>query len=520
MAGEAAGRPPVRPERPAPRALARALASPALPVALAIGFLIAAATHLNLVKSIWLDETFTLDRTGRSLAETLDQARFTSLKPPVYFLLTHYWRTFDSSIEFVRLLSTGAIAGAALVLDRVSRVLEIGRGWRSVAILAALAPHFIWAGAEARHYALVLLFLSLGFLFWARLFVRESTDPWRDGAWFVLWNVLAILTFYYAGFVVAAQFVAAIPARRWRAWFATGAAIALALAPWIPLVHYHVTAQAGSYLPDVAAAGGPGLTGLAFLRDTLIPVWFHGSPLMFRPAAAGAVAALVGGLFLVRLVSTRPRWTRLELQLALLAGTGLALLFAVRVLNLTHADQRHWIVTAPGALLFLVATSHGIRPPALSRLGWAALVAVFALAATSFVRNERGSIDFRSAARYIHERERAGQPILVFLTNPAGFAYYYRGPNVFRRFPEDQLTFKDGGTRIELTPIERRRLAGLIGHATGDDPSFWVLEVPRQAKLPPVLEEVLGYRPEETDRITFRRANVYRLKLREPLTGR
>lgn len=492
----------------------------ALLVALLIFAVLSA--RLSLVKSMWYDEYLTWSRTGASLSDTIDNAYFRSTKPPVYFLLVHLWRVFGSSIEWIRLVSAGAILGSLVALHKLSGVLGIGRNWRSVALLAALTPHFIYISAEARAYAVCLFFLCWAMFLWAKVWVAASPRPGWTTVGFVAMCYLAMLTFYYSGFVVAGFLAAALlaPGRRWYAVRA-GIALLVLFIPWLPLVLFQIGVQR-TYQPPLAAETltwwqTVSTTGIAIgevVRDAVFRLSPLGSRVEFKLGLGAALVALVA----LRLTGPRPRWSRAETQVAGLALVGIAGVLAVRVANKTNADVRHWVVIVP-SLLVLVALVTSRLAAGFGRLGAAGLVAVFAATAVSFTRNELGSYDYRSAARWISQHERPDEPIVIFDFKPDPFRYYYRGRNLVREIPENQRT-RLGQGRFEFTPIEIRRLNAFLRRAAPPSRTFWAVQQYQPGpRLPPPSVTIDRYLRDSVaiiEQKELHKARVFRMKLIAP----
>lgn len=457
----------------------------------------AAATRYNLIRSMWLDEYLTWSRTAGSLADTLELAYFTSAKPPVYFLLVHWWRTLSDSIEWIRFASTLGVLGGLVALHRLSRTLGIPADWRSVALLAAVTPHLLYVGAEARVYGICLLFLCWAAYWWARVWVAEAPRPGLTTAGFVLASYLAILTFYYAGFVVAGLLLAAIlyPERRVYA-FRAGAALTALLIPWLPLVAVQVAGQ-GTYLEPIASeadsAGVLTSTG-RYLASQLVATVFRLAPVHTRAGFGVLLAAGLGAVLAARLLLTRPRWSRTESKVTIALLVPVAALLGLRTLNQVHADVRHWVVLVPGLLALPALLISRIRPGPLPVALAGGLLATVAVGAASFARNERGSYDFRAAAAAIQAAERPGEPIISFDGNPGPFLYYYKGPNPVRRIPSDLYIARPS---YPFTPEEAERLATFLRHAAAPERAFWIVEKYRRGgRFRPGAEVVDQYHPD------------------------
>jgi len=498
---------------PAENTLSSRLPAPGLVLGLAL--VAGLGTYVNLHKSIWLDEAFTLERTQGSLEQVLHWARFTSLKPPLYFVLASWWRKLGTSIEWTRALSTLCMMGAVVYFHRLSGTLRIGGAWLSLGLLAALTPHFLWAAAEARPYALTILFLASALYHAARLWFAESATPLRDAILLVLSGYGALLSFYYAGFVLAALFLVGLLARDLRRVVWPGVALAGLMIPWLGQISEHTSGQAGSYLIPVIPEGAgtwPGfLTALAWLARQAPAIIFRGAPVVNRPVFWLALGLFLAAILALRLRTGRPRWTRVETACALYAGLGFAMLAALRIANRTTVDMRHWIVVVPGLVLVPSLLAARIEPPRLGRLMLAGLALFLGTGLVSFVRNER-TPDWRGPAETVRQRERPGEPIVLLGQNPLPFQYYYRGFNSITRWPLNPYTSNRVDREWQVAEADRRHLGHLLDRAAPPDRSFWMVERTWPGSAPEVVERTLGEPVEVLGVWAFHQTRLYRLR--------
>lgn len=485
-----------------------------LPLLVALAFVLVAATFINVNKSIWADEAFTMDRTRTSLAETLRLAREVSNKPPLYFVLVYWWRTVSPSLEWARGLSTACMLLAVWVLHRLGRELRIGGGLLGLGLLAAITPHFIWAAAEARVYAMVVLALSATALMFARVWVNGSDRPTRDTALFVLAAYASLMTFHYAGFILAALFLAGLVYPDRKRLVAAGAILTALMLPWLGVISEQVDVQA-SYLPPVPVHGPLDLARWVAFEVT--EILQRTVPVYASPARQAAFAGLLGGIVALRIGTARGRLAREEWWALAFGGASFLLVAAVRFLNKTMVDTRHWIVVGPPLLLAVAVLASRLRPARLATAALAALGLALAVGAASLLRNERGPSDWHGAIRWVMATERAGEPIICFDTNTMPIAFYYTGPNGMARIPEDQSTRKDGGRRIELNDVELARLRGMLALAAGPDRTFWVIEAEKQVRGPETIAAHLGQEVRVLERRTYHRVRAYHLQLTAPV---
>ena len=97
----------------------------------------ALATWNSAHKSLWTDESYTLDTVRRSLSGTLSQALHFELQPPVYFAVLHGWIALGGGIGVARLFSTLCILGCIAFCYQIGRLVRLP--WApGLALLAAL----------------------------------------------------------------------------------------------------------------------------------------------------------------------------------------------------------------------------------------------------------------------------------------------------------------------------------------------------------------------------------------------
>lgn len=235
---------------PGPRTAARS----GLPEWWPLAALTALAAALRLAtlgeQSFWYDEAFTVVRDLHpSLAATLRSYVHTENTPPLWYLID--WA--DS-----RVLGTGAFAmrlpsalfgtAAVPVAWALGRELSGRRVALLCAALVAVNPLFWWYSQEARAYELFVLSTALSLLFFVRVLERPTR---RDTALFALSGALALLTHYFAVFLLVAMVLALLlDARARRAGLAAGAvllAVCLALLPLVLAQGGHGTQWIGRW---------------------------------------------------------------------------------------------------------------------------------------------------------------------------------------------------------------------------------------------------------------------------------
>src|SRR4051812_42156636 len=242
-----------------PRRLPRGLDSP--PLVLGVLGALALGVVLRFVcqSDLWADEALSVNIAKLPLDDLMSALRHDGA-PPLYYLLLHSWmRVFGSGPAAVRAMS--GVAGTLTLVPMwfIGRRLDDRRrrlalapadspdvvAW-SALLLLALSPFAIRYSTEARMYALVMLFVALGYLAVVRAlerpgFVRLATVALLTG--------LLLYTHYWAFSLLAVTGITLvlIALRRPRAdrgaplaVLASLAVGALTFVPWVPSFLYQL----------------------------------------------------------------------------------------------------------------------------------------------------------------------------------------------------------------------------------------------------------------------------------------
>jgi hypothetical protein len=192
------------------------------------------------------------------------------------------------------------------------RDLISARAGLMAAALAAVNPFMIWYSQEAREYMLLGTLCAASLWCFARAW-REPTG--RALLWWAVLSGLALLTQYFAGFLVAAEGLALVYRARSRASVIALVAMAVVLAPFVPhvLPRFH---EATGFITDVPLS----------VRLQQLPVSFGLYP-VYQDAAVSygllAAAAVTAAVIALLVVGAEDRELR---------GAGIAALLAAAVL--------------------------------------------------------------------------------------------------------------------------------------------------------------------------------------------
>jgi uncharacterized membrane protein len=348
-------------------------------------------------QSFWLDESYTVDLVQRSFGQMLHGVARTESTPPLFYVLAWGWAKLFGHGE-AGLRSLSALFGTLTVpvAWRAARELFSPAAGLIAAALVAVNPFFVWYSQEARSYALLVLMAALTLLFLARA-LREPTP--RALALWAAAAALALLTHYFAAFLLVPEAIWLVWSVRGRAaWAAIGAVTAVALA-LIPLAVYQRDLGHTSFIAGLSL--GSRVTALP--KKLVTGELGTPTPLIGPLAGLIAVAAIAYAVY---------RW---RTPAAALLGVAVAAGLVPLLMALLGADYllpRNAIALYV-PLVLVVAAGLG----AAGRLGIAGAVAVCAVALTvnvevaSDAKLQRD--DWRGAARALGS---ATEPRAVVVT--------------------------------------------------------------------------------------------------------
>ncbi len=154
-------------------------------------------------QSFWVDEATTAHEMTLPFGALLHSVHVNETTPPLYFILAWLWSKLFGTGE-AGLRSLSALAGIGLVplTYLCARELVSRRAGLLAAAFAAISPFMIWYSQEARAYMLFALLSGASLLYWA----RASRDPNRRNlSLWAVFSALAVLTHFFAGFLIAPE---------------------------------------------------------------------------------------------------------------------------------------------------------------------------------------------------------------------------------------------------------------------------------------------------------------------------
>ena len=270
-------------------------------------------------QSLWYDEAQAAHEFHLSLGSMLSSFNAVETAPPLYFVLGWIWaHVFGDGAIALRSLS--ALAGTAVIplAYLCGRELVSRRAGLLAAAFVAVNPFMVWYSQEAREYMLVAAFCAASLLFFARA-KRDPSD--RNLIWWGVFSGLALLTHYFAGFLIAPEALWLLYVARKRTTIIAVAALVAVELALVPLLLDHATASLLGFItetpltnrvqavPVAFALGTPfepsllsyGLIGAPILAAILIVLLIVGAD-ADELRGAGTAAALAGCVLLIPLV--------------------------------------------------------------------------------------------------------------------------------------------------------------------------------------------------------------------------
>ncbi len=381
-------------------------------------------------QSLWYDETVSMLLAHKSLpALTAHTAR--DIHPPFYYYLLHFWIKAAGDSEFsAAFLSLWFGILLVALIHRFSRRLFGEETACMASLLTVISPYHLWYSQEVRMYTLgaCLGLLAADFL------LRSLTEPRRVENWalYGLAAALSLYTLYYSAFllVTLALFSLRAGLRRWGRGYllpwAGAQILALALySPWLGIAFRQATN------PPV-----PPWRSLIPLPEVLLLSW---STFSFgHSVEPERVWPLLLLTFALYLWGIKPRGGRDRYGLSPHERSAFVVLYTFGPLALIQGlsyltPLYHPRYLFPFSPLLWTALAGGIVHLRRKEVAVLALALIAAASGWSIFRMhfdpKFASDDHRGAVRFLQERLRAGDAVLI----NAGYvypvlSYYYRGP--------------------------------------------------------------------------------------------
>lgn len=385
------------------------------------------------VLNIWADEASTLYTTQNGFLNAFQHALTDEKQAPLYFWLLSLWRDIYSSIFFARLFSVlCSVIAIKFFFDLANRLFT-----RNAAIFAAavfaLHPYLVWASLEIRLYSFVVLLSVLLLKFFEEGFV---SDRKKSRILFLIFSVIGLYTSYYAGFLLVGCFIALLVTRRWKAaknYFLLMIVAGIAFLPLLNAIRSQFASDAASFHGATSLAEGVRIIWNFFLTFVLPTE-------IFPPENATVISVVrvwvvrVGlAVAVILLIKSRKIFDdRILIFGAVSAVIAVFLFISYLLLGNIYVQVRHAAVLfVPVVLLVISVVTLLLKENKAPLLVLAVILAGFCgYSIYSLYPNMTKRGDWERVAAFIKEREKPGQPIVVFTTfDVLALPYYYRGGN-------------------------------------------------------------------------------------------
>ncbi len=341
-------------------------------------------------QSLGQDEALTAYEARLPLGAMINVVLHVETTPPLYFVLIWAWVHVLGTGEIV-LRSLSTLAGIAVVPIAYlsARELASRRAGVLAAAFVAVNPFMIWYSQEARAYMLLVALSGTSFLWFARA-RREPSK--RNLAWWAAWSSLALMTHFFAAFLVAAEALWLLWIHRTRRVLAAVAATTIVEAAMLPL----------ALLDTSHGAGWIAVQPKTTRASHAISEW--GVSILFRQTSVAG--GLIGGAILIVLVTVLAvRGGDRRTRDAVVAGAVIAAFVWITPLALGFFGQDYFLSRnlMPAFVPLAVAVAAACLAPRARVLGGAlavGLLGMFAFAAVDVQSHpylERP--DWRSVAR-------------------------------------------------------------------------------------------------------------------------
>jgi mannosyltransferase len=321
-------------------------------------------------RSFWVDEGSTVRLMSSSFGHMMHLWYLNEDTPPLFYVIAWVWaRAFGTGEVGIRALS--AVAGTATipVAYAATRHLATRRAGLVAALLMAVSALDVWFSQDARSYALLVLVGGLSLWGFARALAVPSRG--RVAVWAGA-SVLAVLTHYFAAYLVAAEAVWLLlghPGRR-RALVLAATAPAVTFLALVPIAlaqhtqggpesflgHSSVVSRAAQVPAQYIVGFQPPLqVAVSLLAFLAVPVtlWLVLRRADGRERSGALVAATVGGVAVLGPISLS-LLPGLDFTLTRYTASALVPLVAALAIGLAARRAGRW---GTGALAWLCAFS-------------------------------------------------------------------------------------------------------------------------------------------------------------------
>jgi 4-amino-4-deoxy-L-arabinose transferase-like glycosyltransferase len=376
------------------------------------------------------DEAFDALFSAQPVSEILIQLQTHQPYPPLFHMGLHFW--LDSVGQSETMQRLPALVAGVLLIPLIYQLAAMTVGSTTgllAAALAAINPFLIWHAQDGRMYSLLAMLATASVWLGLRLLTERAT--WKAGLAYWIVTALAMLTHYFAWFLLLAENLAAVlviwkenwERSRLARWFVWQLALALVLIAWIAFAFGMLAGHRSTWIPAYSPLAMVQRSLTAFSVGTTLP-----SPVALAFSIAFGLLFVLGCLY-PSMPDARP--FRFSGRILLLVFAGIPLL-ATMFLSIRRPafDEKYLISMVP---VFLILVAHGVHFLGAKAKLVAVVASVLILASAGwslynyfFGTTYAKSPNWRPLVEAIESRAQAGDVIIHNYPDP-GLDYYYDG---------------------------------------------------------------------------------------------
>ncbi len=248
-----------------------------------IWLVIGLALGLRLIwldQSLWLDEAITANVVARfSLVEIVKKFSVADFHPPFYYWLLKLW-VIIFGVGEVSLRMPSVIFGVVTVClsYRLGKEIKDEKVGFWAGLMTAVNPLLIYYSQEARMYSLAVMCLTAVVYYFVKI---EKGGEKKEIIWFNLFSILAVISFYGSGLMLAGMALYWLTKRKWALVIKTNLGFLGVVILLIPLLKAQFI-NSGRMLAEMVNWSGA-LGKVTIKNLLLIPVKFVIGRISFYP---------------------------------------------------------------------------------------------------------------------------------------------------------------------------------------------------------------------------------------------
>jgi hypothetical protein len=423
--------------------------------------------------NVWEDETHTLNTVSTSSLKDLIRVSLVfEGQPPIYFILAYFWAKINSSVLFMRLLSTLLTLSSGLLIFKLSRKNSSNANlW--ILVLVFSNPYMLYLATEIRCYSLVVL-LSILIIILFQKYYSNQNIPVFVRIIYIAISIAAVNTQYFVAFLLLSNGIFLLVKgykKVFIAYLLDMIFVMLSLA-WTPFfltnqVGQHAIGNQSFRLEDYARFILGRLDEYVFFRD------------YFPYKIAGYIIEILVILtILIHLFVKRVFKEFIKVNFYYIFSIiviSICFLMIYPFLGNELLALRHTAILFPLIFLLFLKSVEYFQKPLFKSILIAVLCLFYITGSIYFYRSFIKDIDIHGCLKYMSGKVKADEPIVVFKHRIAvPFVYHFKGSNEIHVFPYPIDNSKKWDATLLAIPADKKVVKALLSKIS-EGKSFWVL---------------------------------------------